>query len=150
MKQLEPYEQRMIDEYNELGERWLKMGEFLAGEMSGNGEVRVSDRELRLMYRQRRAMSDYLLALELRMKIHGIGADTEPAEESYETKCDAAFIEWIAKEKADAWREGAVYGFAHSGEGWNGEYMSGIGEPDTCDIERGNASVWHNPYERKA
>ena len=144
MKQLEPYEQRMIDEYNELGERWLKMGEFLADEMSGNGEVRVSDRELRLMYRQRRAMCDYLLALELRMKIHGIGADTEPAEEPYETKCDAAFIEWIAREKADAWHEGAVYGFSQSGEEWNGEWARGP-EPDVEAIVNG----FTNPYGKE-
>ena len=143
MKKLEPYEQRMIDEYNELGERWLKLGEFLNEEISGNNGKRVSDRELRLMYRQSRAMYDYLLALELRMKIHGIGADTEPAEESYETKCDAAFIEWIAREKADAWREGAVYGFAHSGEGWNGEYAGGP-DPDVEAIVDG----FTNPYGR--
>lgn len=60
------------------------------------------------------------------------------------------FWEWLNAEKAKAWHEGALDGFAYSGEGWNGEYMSGIGKPDTCDIERGNASVWHNPYERKA
>lgn len=144
MKKLEPYEQRMVDEYNELGGRWLKLGEFLADELSGNSGKRVSDRELRLMYRQRRAMCDYLLALELRMKIHGIGADTEPAEEAYETKADAAFIEWIGREKADAWREGAVYGFAHSGEGWNGEYADGP-DPDVEAIVDG----FTNPYKTK-
>ena len=51
------------------------------------------------------------------------------------------FREWLSAEKAKAWHEGAVYGFAHSGEGWNGEYADGPA-PDVEAIVDG----FTNPY----
>lgn len=54
------------------------------------------------------------------------------------------FREWLGWEKAQAWREGAVYGFAHSGEGWNGEYADGP-DPDVEVIVDG----FTNPYKTK-
>lgn len=54
------------------------------------------------------------------------------------------FREWLDWEKAQAWREGAVYGFAHSGEGWNGEYAGGP-DPDVEAIVDG----FTNPYKTK-
>lgn len=59
------------------------------------------------------------------------------------------FWEWLNAEKAKAWREGAMPGFSETGEGWNGEYMRGIGEPTQSDIERENLDAWRNPYEKK-
>ena len=54
------------------------------------------------------------------------------------------FREWLDWEKADAWREGAVYGFAHSGEGWNGEYADGP-DPDVGAI----VENMPNPYGKE-
>lgn len=54
------------------------------------------------------------------------------------------FWEWLNAEKAKAWREGAVYGFAHSGEGWNGEYAGGP-EPDVEAI----VNDMPNPYGKE-
>ena len=54
------------------------------------------------------------------------------------------FREWLDWEKAQAWREGAVYGFARSGEGWNGEYADGP-DPDVEVIVDG----FTNPYKTK-
>ena len=51
------------------------------------------------------------------------------------------FYGWLNNELANAWREGAVYGFAHSGEGWNGEYADGP-DPDVEAIVDG----FTNPY----
>lgn len=53
------------------------------------------------------------------------------------------FREWLSAEKSKAWHEGAVYGFAHSGEGWNGEYADGT-DPDVEAIVNG----FTNPYGR--
>ena len=49
-----------------------------------------------------------------------------------------------AYETTDTTREGAVYGFAHSGEGWNGEYADGP-DPDVEVIVDG----FTNPYKTK-
>ena len=79
-KELEPYEQRMIDEYNELGERWMKLGDFLTEEASGNSGNRVSRNEYVTMNRQFEVMKEYLQILERRMRLHGIKIG-EPKEE---------------------------------------------------------------------
>lgn len=54
------------------------------------------------------------------------------------------FWEWLNAEKAKAWHEGAVYGFAHSGEGWNGEYANGP-DPDVEAI----VEAMPNPYGKE-
>lgn len=54
------------------------------------------------------------------------------------------FYEWLNAELAKAWRGGAVYGFSHSGEGWNGEYANGP-DPDVEAIVDG----FTNPYKTK-
>ena len=54
------------------------------------------------------------------------------------------FWEWLNAEKAKAWHEGALDGFAYSGEGWNGEWAGGP-EPDVDAIVDGLT----NPYKTK-
>lgn len=54
------------------------------------------------------------------------------------------FYEWLNAELAKAWRGGAVYGFYHSSEGWNGEYANGP-DPDVEAIVDG----FTNPYKTK-
>lgn len=58
------------------------------------------------------------------------------------------FETWLHRELhaalAEAWRRGAEFGFASSGEGWNGEYADGP-DPDVAAI----VAAWHNPYETR-
>lgn len=51
------------------------------------------------------------------------------------------FWEWLNAEKAKAWHEGALDGFATSGEGWNAEYAGGS-DPDVEAI----VENMPNPY----
>lgn len=54
------------------------------------------------------------------------------------------FWEWLNAEKAKAWHEGALDGFAYSGEGWNGEWAGGP-EPDVEAI----VNDMPNPYGKE-
>ena len=49
-----------------------------------------------------------------------------------------------AKNQEETWHEGALDGFAHSGEGWNGEYAGGP-DPDVEAI----VENMPNPYEKE-
>lgn len=173
MKKLEPYEQRMIDEYEELRDRRKRLADFLKPELDesfNDRETRTSKEELAWMTKQVWAMDDYLLVLKNRMKLHGIDPDEKMGLNDKEENssvlfdqqvCDAfasayettdttrgererLFWEWLNAEKAKAWHEGALYAFSHSGEGWNGEWARGP-EPDVEAIVDG----FTNPYKTK-
>lgn len=173
MKQLEPYEQRMVDEYEELRDRRERLADFLKPELDeffNDRETRPSKEELAWMTKQVWAMDDYLLVLKNRMKLHGIDPDEKMGLNDKEENssvlfdqqvCDAfasayettdttrgererLFWEWLNAEKAKAWREGALSGFSQTGEGWNGEYADGP-DPDVEVIVDG----FTNPYKTK-
>lgn len=173
MKKLEPYEQRMIDEYEELRDRRKRLADFLKSELDeffNDRETRPSKEELAWMTKQVWAMDDYLLVLKNRMKLHGIDPDEKMGMNDKEENssvlfdqqvCDAfasayettdttreererLFWEWLNAEKAKAWHEGAVYGLSESGEGWNGEYAGGS-DPDVEAI----VENMPNPYGKE-
>lgn len=73
MKQLEPYEQRMVDEYRELADRRQKLAAFLRAEAANNSDdSNVTTLEYCYMQGQLDAMDEYSTMLEQRMELHGI------------------------------------------------------------------------------
>lgn len=63
---MEDFKVRLLEEYKELEKRFIKLNEFLSGEM------KVSERQAELLHRQAYAMEKYLEALQLRLIDLGI------------------------------------------------------------------------------
>lgn len=162
-KQLEPYEQRMVDEYEELRDRRKKLADFLKpelGEFFNGRETRPSKEELAWMTKQVWAMDDYLLVLKNRMKLHGIVVDAVPVVDTAQVRDafvdsyrntdstskerERLFYAWFNNELAKVWREGAMHGFSQTGEGWNAEWARGP-EPDVEAI----VENMPNPYGKE-
>lgn len=73
MKQLEPYEQRMVVEYRELEDRRQKLVAFLRAEAADNsGDSKVTTLEYCYMQHQLDAMDEYSMMLQQRMELHHI------------------------------------------------------------------------------
>ena len=73
MKQLEPYEQRMIDEYTALKTRIDSLTSFLRNEDSRSD---IGLDEFRLLAEQYCAMLEYADALKKRLELHSINVES--------------------------------------------------------------------------
>ena len=71
MKQFEPYEQRMADEYSDLKTRMNKLCAFLKDET----REPLPEDEFKILCEQMLAMFSYADALRKRMELHGINID---------------------------------------------------------------------------
>lgn len=72
MKQLEPYEQRMIDEYTALKTRIDSLTSFL----NEDGRSDIGLDEFRLLIEQYCSMLEYAYALRKRLELHSISVET--------------------------------------------------------------------------
>lgn len=72
MKQLEPYEQRMIEEYAELKTRIDSLTSFLRNE-DRRSDIGLD--EFRLLIEQYCAMLEYADALKKRLELHSINVE---------------------------------------------------------------------------
>ena len=68
---MEDYKQRIVNEYNELQERTVKLGFMLVRESRGGLDFELSC-PVSLLKAQYNAMNSYLNILELRAEIDGI------------------------------------------------------------------------------
>ena len=68
---MEDYKQRIVNEYNELEERTVKLGFMLARESRGGLDFELSC-PVNLLIAQYNAMNSYLKILEVRAEIEGI------------------------------------------------------------------------------
>lgn len=75
MKQLEPYEQRMIDEYTALKTRIDSLTSFLRNEDSRSD---IGLDEFRLLIEQYCSMLEYADALKKRLELHSINVEAMP------------------------------------------------------------------------